>query len=65
VDQFGGPDQKKFSSKRLKDLLINICPHPMDEQREILNTSIENWKAENSNDSDQTDDITFLGLRVP
>ena len=60
VDQFGGPKAKKFMSKKFKELLLAIYQKPMKEQREILDTSIEEWKGH----VEQIDDILVMGLRV-
>ena len=60
VDQFGGPKAKKFMSKNFKDLLLSIYNKTMEEQREILDTTIEDWKG----DVEQIDDILVIGLRV-
>ena len=59
-DQFGGQKNKKFMSKQLKELLINISDKPMNEQHEILNTTFENWRGEH----EQIDDVTILGLKI-
>jgi len=59
-DQFGGPQDKKFLSGHLKDLLLNICKKTMVEQKEILLTTFDKWK----DDSFQIDDVTLLGLKV-
>lgn len=59
ADQFGGEEGKKFKYKTLKDLLVSIQSTPMVEQKEILNTTIENWKG----DLEQIDDILLIGRR--
>ena len=59
-DQFGGPNNKKFMTKQLKELFINIAAQPMNEQKKILNTTFENWRGE----CEQIDDVTILGLRI-
>ena len=59
-DQFGGEKGKKFLSKNLKQLLQDNCDKPMDEQRNILDTTFENWKGEH----EQIDDVTLLGIRI-
>jgi serine phosphatase RsbU (regulator of sigma subunit) len=59
-DQFGGPNNKKFLIKSLKELLISISDKPMSEQNAILNPIFEEWKGQ----LDQTDDVTILGLRI-
>ena len=60
VDQFGGPKAKKFMSKNFKDLLVSIHNDPMKDQKEFLDSTIENWKG----DVEQIDDILVMGLRI-
>jgi len=60
VDQFGGPKIKKFMAKNFKDLLISIAHEPMDKQKDILDKTIEEWKAH----VEQVDDILVMGLRI-
>jgi serine phosphatase RsbU (regulator of sigma subunit) len=60
VDQFGGETGGKFKTKAFKELLGQIQSHTMAEQREILNTNIDNWRGK----IDQIDDIIVLGVRV-
>ena len=59
-DQFGGPRDRKFMSKRFKALLLEIHKKPMQEQKDILDKTIENWMK----NTEQTDDICVLGVRV-
>jgi len=59
-DQFGGPKKKKFLSKQLKEMLVTIHEKPLQEQKEILGLTFENWKG----DSKQTDDVTIFGMRI-
>ncbi len=60
IDQFGGPENKKFMSWRLKHQLKIVQPHDMDSQQEHLEAEILSWKGKN----EQTDDILMLGVRV-
>lgn len=60
-DQFGGPDQKKFKIKNLRELIFKIHNEPPETQREILNTTIEDWIGK---DGEQTDDIILMGFRL-
>ncbi|MHC1703648.1 MAG: SpoIIE family protein phosphatase [Tenuifilaceae bacterium] len=60
ADQFGGPDQRKFMIKNLKDLLLEIHQKPMTEQREILNQTLLDWHG----DSPRIDDVVVMGVRV-
>ena len=59
-DQFGGPNNKKFKGKQLKELLVSMAGRPMVEQYEVLNSTFESWRG----DREQIDDVTILGLRV-
>ncbi|HDY88453.1 MAG TPA: tetratricopeptide repeat protein [bacterium] len=58
-DQFGGPNDKRFMKKRFKELLLSLQPKSMEEQKEILDKTIEEWKG----DREQTDDILIIGVR--
>lgn len=58
-DQFGGEGRKRFSTKQLQELLNTINNLRMSEQREILDATIKKWQGS----SEQTDDITVLGLK--
>ncbi len=59
-DQFGGPNDKKFKYKQLRDLLLNIQSHSIKEQGLILDNTIEKWKG----NKNQIDDILFVGFKV-
>lgn len=60
ADQFGGPKDKKFLTKRLKSLLFNIYELPPSSQKEILQNTISDWKGQR----DQIDDICVMGVQV-
>ena len=59
VDQFGGPKNKKFMTKRLVQLLSSNLDLPMSEQKEIIDNSIVSWKE----GQEQIDDILVMGLK--
>lgn len=59
-DQFGGEDGQKYKTKNFKQLLLEIHNKPMAEQREILNTTIDQWRGK----WEQVDDIIIMGVRV-
>jgi serine phosphatase RsbU (regulator of sigma subunit) len=61
ADQFGGPNRKKFMYGKFKKLLVEVSTLPIDEQKEHLNTIIENWMHEGN--IDQIDDILVIGIR--
>lgn len=60
IDQFGGPRNKKFGTKRFKRLLLDISSLPMDQQHEQISNTIDNWKG----DTENLDDILVMGVRV-
>ena len=60
ADQFGGPKGKKFKYKNLKDLLLKIYQLPFDEQKEIAEATINNWKG----NVEQIDDILLIGFKI-
>ena len=59
IDQFGSSNNKKFKTKRLRELIVNISGLSMNEQKSMLKTVFEEWKA----GYEQTDDVTIFGLR--
>ena len=59
-DQFGGPNDKKFKKKNLKNLLSDIYDRNMEEQHRLLDHNFEEWKG----DRIQTDDVILLGFRM-
>ena len=59
VDQFGGPNNKKFMTKRLIQLISSCSTLPMAAQKEIIENSILAWKS----DYEQIDDILVMGLK--
>jgi len=60
IDQFGGPKGKKFMKSRFKQLLLEIAELPVNEQKEILVNSIENWMGI----LEQIDDMLIIGLKI-
>ncbi len=60
ADQFGGPKGKKFMYKQMQTILLANSDTSMNDQKEILNTSIESWKGS----LEQVDDILIIGVRV-
>ncbi|MGZ3885539.1 MAG: two-component regulator propeller domain-containing protein, partial [Bacteroidia bacterium] len=60
ADQFGGPKGKKFTNKRLKDLLAHNAAKPLAEQKEAVAKAMERWKF----GIEQIDDICLIGVRI-
>jgi serine phosphatase RsbU (regulator of sigma subunit) len=60
VDQFGGENGKKFKAKAMRSLLLSIQNLSMEEQREKIITTFNDWKA----DFEQVDDVCLIGVRI-
>ncbi|MEM6299255.1 MAG: SpoIIE family protein phosphatase [Bacteroidota bacterium] len=59
-DQFGGPEGRKFTTTRFRSLLYNIYFLPMEEQKQILETTLRDWQG----DKRQIDDILVMGFSI-
>ena len=59
ADQFSSQD-KKLMTKRFKEALLGIQNKTMNEQKEYLESFIENWKGH----MEQTDDVLVIGIRI-
>lgn len=60
ADQFGGQKGKKFKYKPLNELLLSIHQKELHTQKEILNTTFENWKS----NLEQVDDVCIMGIKI-
>ncbi len=60
IDQFGGPNSRKFKLVPFQELLISIKDKSMSEQKEILEEEFFKWKG----DHDQIDDILVMGIKI-
>ncbi len=60
IDQFEPKNKKKFSSARLRKLLLNSSHLPLSEIHTLLESEFEKWKG----DYDQIDDVLIVGLTV-
>lgn len=61
VDQFGGPEGKKYKYRPFRNLLLSICKLPMEEQKKSLKSALKEWRGT----LPQLDDITVFGFRAP
>jgi serine phosphatase RsbU (regulator of sigma subunit)/Tfp pilus assembly protein PilF len=59
-DQFGGSNGKKFMSKNLRELLAANAHLPMQQQKELLESTFKNWISS----LEQVDDVTVIGVRI-
>ncbi len=60
VDQFGGPERKKFMAARFNEMIMANHRLPMSAQAAVLERSFLEWKGQN----EQVDDVCVLGLAV-
>ena len=58
-DQFGGDDNKKYTPERFKNKIIEIQAKSLDEQKTILEDTVDEWTGSNN----QIDDILVVGVR--
>lgn len=58
-DQFGGPDNRKFGPKRLRELIVAQKNLSMDKMHKVFDQEWEGWKG----DQKQTDDVLLIGIR--
>ncbi|MCH8317638.1 MAG: SpoIIE family protein phosphatase [Bacteroidetes bacterium] len=67
ADQLGGDRCKKFGYNRFRQLLTDISDKNMEEQKQILDVTIEAWKDHidpyNNKLLEQMDDILVMGMR--
>lgn len=59
-DQFGGERNKKFMTKNLKQLLLQITHLSAKEQESVLQSSLQNWMGS----LPQIDDIILVGIKL-
>jgi len=60
ADQFGGPNGKKLTSKKFKNLLVTIADQKMTEQGLYLSALHDEWR----DDAEQIDDILVIGVKI-
>lgn len=60
VDQFGGPERKRFMTSKLQDLIAKNQHLPLKEQAVVFDRTFLEWKGA----EEQLDDVCMLGLAV-
>ena len=60
VDQFGGPEDKKFKFKAFRQMLVDNATQSMKKQKQVLESTISEWRG----DREQVDDIVVVGLEI-
>jgi serine phosphatase RsbU (regulator of sigma subunit) len=58
-DQFGGSENRKFSPKRIRDIITGNHHKNMDQIHEEFDTEFEAWRG----DTKQTDDVLMIGIK--
>jgi len=60
ADQFGGPSGKKFKYKAFQELILSGANKSLEEQKLMLDNSIETWKG----NLEQVDDILVVAVKI-
>lgn len=60
ADQFGGSEGKKFKINKFKTMLLSFNGVSMEQQKNILEKSIEEWRGS----LQQVDDILVIGIKI-
>ncbi|HEY0029964.1 MAG TPA: tetratricopeptide repeat protein [Bacteroidia bacterium] len=60
ADQFGGKNGKKFKYKQLQQLILANSGKPMQEQKEVYEKNITEWRG----NLEQVDDILMIGIHI-
>jgi len=61
-DQFGGENNIKFTTKKFRNLLLEICNNPLETQKKLLQSTYDNWVT--AYNKRQIDDILILGIKI-
>src|SRR6185503_1572758 len=60
ADQFGGPKEKKFGYKKMREEILRINKFPVKKQQKELEKLFVDWKK----DFDQVDDVLVVGVKI-
>ncbi len=60
LDQFGGPKNKRYQSKRFREFLVSISALKPADQQTKLESELIAWQG----DEQQIDDVLVMGIRV-
>ncbi|MFQ3575245.1 MAG: PAS domain S-box protein [Cytophagales bacterium] len=58
-DQFGGPENRKLSPARIRNLISEYSSAPMNQLHDLFDEMFMDWKGQNK----QTDDVLLIGIR--
>lgn len=60
ADQFGGPRDKKYKYKQMKQFLLSINKSTMEDQKQLLIDEFYRWQG----DAEQVDDVIIFGVKI-
>lgn len=60
IDQFGGTDDERFSSRKFREMIQEVHPLSMDEQQMRITNIFNRWKGRGR----QIDDVMVIGIKV-
>jgi hypothetical protein len=60
IDQFGGPNGRKFMKKNFKRFILELQGNSMEKQRDLLDANLLEWRGQGP----QIDDILVMGIRI-
>jgi PAS domain S-box-containing protein len=60
TDQFGGPKNKKFSPRRVREIIQENADSGLAEISKALDQEFETWRGNNK----QTDDVLLIGIKL-
>ena len=60
ADQFGGPEKRKYTRKRLNQALLEGSNLSVAGQREKIGSTFHHWKAS----EEQVDDVLIVGIKI-
>jgi hypothetical protein len=65
IDQIGGPEERKFMSKQLKQIIASTAELSLNEQKCAIENALNAWISPvEGAEYEQIDDITFLGIQI-
>ncbi|NJL15064.1 MAG: SpoIIE family protein phosphatase [Microscillaceae bacterium] len=59
-DQFGGTKNKKFSPRRIRDIIKDNKEQDLSQINRVLEEEFEKWRGNNK----QTDDVLMIGIKL-
>lgn len=60
ADQKGGAENRKYYSKRLKELILQLSYEDLSFQKRLFESNLNEWM----NNTEQVDDITLIGIKL-